>query len=337
MSRAMPDRAHLQLLKDQLHTLSPRLVSLGEKGTRLSESQKYYLTAYGLDFSDLDGLSYGCGWLRGVPGSEAQNIFCQQWQHDESTCNDEHKGTFFVLHGYFDHGGLYGHLIRFLLQQGYNVVAFDQPGHGLSEGASGSIDCFSRYTKTLNTVLNWGLDHQLPQPFHLVGQSMGGAVITEFLLEKDSAALQKFPLKKVVLLAPLIRPVMWRLGRIQFYIARTFLKSIPRSRSENSHDEEFLDFLAAEPLQSKRLPVDWVSAMNTWINHIEVHDRPCPLDILMVQGQDDGTVDWKHNMPVYDRLYRSIEKLFIPEGKHHLVNESKQIRQKYFDWLAERL
>ena len=41
-------------------------------------------------------------------------------------------GTAFLLHGYYDHAGLYGHLIRQCLALSYSVVIMDLPGHGLS-------------------------------------------------------------------------------------------------------------------------------------------------------------------------------------------------------------
>ena len=46
-----------------------------------------------------------------------------------------------VCHGYYDHVGLYGHLIKDLLLRDIAVVTFDQPGHGLSSGDRANIGC----------------------------------------------------------------------------------------------------------------------------------------------------------------------------------------------------
>ena len=48
-------------------------------------------------------------------------------------------GTVIVVHGYMDHIGLYGHLIRHLLGRQLTVVCLDLKGHGLSSGAACSI------------------------------------------------------------------------------------------------------------------------------------------------------------------------------------------------------
>jgi alpha-beta hydrolase superfamily lysophospholipase len=49
----------------------------------------------------------------------------------------------------------------------------------------------------------------------------------------------------------------------------------------------------------------------------------------VVQGQSDQTVDWKYNMQILERLFEP-EVLYIPEARHHLVNESAAIRAQIF-------
>ena len=328
MARVVPDGDRLQLLRSQLQLLSLDCASLAESPVR--EHLDYYLKGYGIHFQTLfPELAYTAGFLT----VDGRKIFSQFWQQPR---NKASKGNVFILHGYYDHGGLYGHIMRFFLEQGYSVFAFDEPGHGLSEGSPASIDSFSSYTKVLRQCLGWVRDNCSPQPFHLFGQSMGGAVITELLVGERCPA-SEYPIKNVILFAPLVRPVLWRWGRVQYNLARRFLKSIPRSRSNNSHDKEFLEFLASEPLQSKTLPVDWVGAMSAWIDKIEAIRTPGDFDVLIVQGQNDGTVDWRHNMPVYQRLYKSADIFYLPEGQHHLANESEDFRCRYFDWLEKKL
>ena len=318
--RPVPDSQRLQQFRNELRPLSLH-------GNR-PEHLDYYLDAYGMNFeADFSGLLYNCGYLT----VDGKKLFCQTWFWPESQ-----KGTVFILHGYYDHSGLYSHVIRFFLEHGYSVFAFDEPGHGLSEGAPVSIDSFSSYTKVLRSCMDWVVEHTPPQPFHLYGQSMGGAIITE-LLVGEGCTRQEYPIDQVILFAPLVRPVKWRWGRIQYQFARLFLKQIPRSRSQNSNDPVFLEFLHNEPLQHKTLPVDWVGAMSRWIDKIEKVKAPCDFDVLIVQGRKDGTVDWQHNMPVYQRLYKSADVHYIPEGQHQLSNERKDIRQGYFNWLGKKL
>lgn len=88
----------------------------------------------------------------------------------------EPRGTTFLVHGYFDHLGLYGHLIEHLLARGQAVVAFELPGHGLSGGEPLAIDSFGDYQRVLSDLLQ--RCRHFPKPFNAVGQSTGGAVST---------------------------------------------------------------------------------------------------------------------------------------------------------------
>ena len=95
-----------------------------------------YLQFYGinpLEFAAHDGaaLHYSAGTF----DSAGFRIFCQYFCVSRDAC----RGTVFVLHGYYDHGGLYGTLLRYLLHKGYGVVLFDLPGHGLSSGDRAAI------------------------------------------------------------------------------------------------------------------------------------------------------------------------------------------------------
>ncbi|MCO1852040.1 alpha/beta hydrolase, partial [Pseudomonas aeruginosa] len=46
----------------------------------------------------------------------------------------EARGSLLLMHGYYDHMGLYRHVVDWALGMGFSVLACDLPGHGLSEG-----------------------------------------------------------------------------------------------------------------------------------------------------------------------------------------------------------
>ena len=95
------------------------------------------------------------------------------------------QGTVVVVHGYMDHIGLYGHLIRDLLHRKLTVLCFDAKGHGLSAGTPCSISSFSEYIETLEDVIELAQTH-FDGPLHGIGQSMGGAVLMKHLLNQST-------------------------------------------------------------------------------------------------------------------------------------------------------
>ena len=279
-----------------------------------------YYGFYQLDFSGLvPGLTHSMGFLE----SGAHRIVVQRFDHPQA------KGTAVVCHGYYDHVGLYGYLIGFLLEQGLTVITFDQPGHGLSSGERASIDSFDEYVQVLADVMGH-YQSGMPGPWYLIGQSMGGAIAMEYLARSAGQ-----PFREVVLLAPLIRPANWDTARWAYWLARYTIRSRPRTIVDNAENPEFLSLMRRDPLAPMVLPVQWVTAMVRWMKRFESR-QALPFEPLVVQGHADETVDWRHNLNVLREKTRPTV-LEIPEARHHLVNESDLIRQQIFDWLRPRL
>ncbi len=56
-----------------------------------------------------------------------------------------------------------------------------------------------------------------------------------------------------------------------------------------------------------------------------------------MQGEADGTVDWPYNLEVLKAKFAEPQILMLPEARHHLANELPGIRQRYFDFIDQRL
>ena len=55
--------------------------------------------------------------------------------------------TVLLLHGYYDHMGLYGHVYNWAFRQGFAVLSCDLPGHGLSSGARAVLTAFKSISR----------------------------------------------------------------------------------------------------------------------------------------------------------------------------------------------
>jgi len=237
--------------------------------------------------------------------------------------------TLFVVHGFYDHMGLYRHVIEWGLNRGFVVIACDLPGHGLSSGERASIQDFSQYQEALQGLFIEAQSLALPQPWHLFGQSTGGAIVLDHLLRQgDHSPAQG----QAILMAPLVRPKDWNWSKFSYYLLRPFVKGIERQFSENTNDPQFLPFLQADPLQPHRLPTAWVGAMARWISRIEAAPASARQP-LVIQGEADKTVDWEHNLKVLNAKFSQPQVLLLPEARHHLANETVAIREQYFAFL----
>lgn len=243
------------------------------------------------------------------------------------------RATLLLIHGYYDHSGLYRHVIEWALGLGFAVLAIDLPGHGLSSGARASIGDFSEYQLVLQGALEQAAALDLPQPWHLCGQSTGGAILIDYLLTGKPGP----EVGEAILLAPLVRPRAWAWSQLSYRLLKPFIREIPRRFSDNSSDAEFIDFVHnRDPLQSRSLPTAWVGALSQWVPRIEGAPRSARSP-LIIQGEADMTVDWQHNLRLLQDKFAAPEILRLAEARHHLANESAALRQRYFDFLRERL
>jgi alpha-beta hydrolase superfamily lysophospholipase len=288
----------------------------------LSEEALAYQHFYRVDFAGRNVRS-GLGRFA-VDGYE---VVSQVWWPEQA------KATLFLFHGFYDHTGLYRHVIEWALDQNFAVIACDLPGHGLSSGERASIKDFTEYQDTLQGLFTEAKSLDLPQPWHLCGQSTGGAIVIDHVLNQGASSPAQ---GQVILLSPLVRPRAWGWSQLSYYLLKPFVKAIARRFSENSNDPDFLPFLQADPLQPLRLPTAWVGALARWIKRIEAAPysmrRP-----LIVQGQADMTVDWEHNLEVLRGKFDRPQVLMLPEARHHLANETLALRREYFGFLTKRV
>ena len=290
-------------------------------GQPLSSEALAYQRYYGLDFPHRQAPVKRQLGRFSAGGFE---LVSQVWWPDSAPV-----ATLFVIHGFYDHMGLYRHVIEWGLNHGFVVIACDLPGHGLSSGERASIDDFEQYQAVLQGLFIEAQALQLPQPWHLCGQSTGGAIVLDHLLHYGAQSPAQ---GQAILLSPLVRPKDWGWSKFSYYLLRPFVKGIARRFSENSNDPAFLPFLQTDPLQPVRLPTAWVGALARWIPRIE-GATPSARQPLVIQGKDDKTVDWQHNLEVLKAKFNQPQALLLPEARHHLANETAEIRARYFAFL----
>ena len=197
-----------------------------------------YLDYYGLNaVEEFPDVGFGLGTVRS--GNHQLAVHC--WELPGA------RDTLLLVHGYFDHVGLYGHLMRFGLSRGFNVVAFDLPGHGISSGPRGEIRDFGEYRQAMSDVL--GAVEHLPGSRQVIAQSTGGAAAMDYLQSGCTPLLDR-----IVLLAPLVRPTGWGRIVLAHRLLHRFVDSVPRRFADSSQDPHFLNFMRQDPLQSLRFP-----------------------------------------------------------------------------------
>jgi len=303
---------------DAFNSLRGELPRFGEVDLPTAALQRF-LDFYRLDFVvEWPQLAYRWGLVE----SGRFQLMTHCWVQPGASHN------LLLLHGYFDHTGIYDKLIRYGLSRNCNVLIFDLPGHGLSSGEPASIMDFSHYSRAIADVL--GVVTLPGLPLIALGQSTGCAALIEF------ARHYRWPFSRTVLLAPLIRPAKWFGVRLGHGLLSRFKDRMERRFNRNSSDEAFLAFVAEDPLQSRHVAMEWIAALKRWLAGLVIADLGVG-PALVVQGQKDNTVAWKYNIKAVEALFPGSEVFYVAEAGHQLANESPVLREEYYRKLDEYL
>ena len=240
------------------------------------------------------------------------------------------QGTVFLVHGYYDHSGVLKNIIRLCIEKKLIVAVFDFPGHGLSTGITASIDSLSQHMIALRDFFK-RCQPYIRGPYCLIGHSLGGAVILEYLYRTENS-----PFEKVVLLAPLVRISYHHLSRIGYFIVNPFSDTSPRWFRRASSDKQFLKFFRNDPLQCRHFPLKWAEAYYAWSKRFKNYESISP-PVTVIQGTRDDVVDWRYNIPLLKKKIPDLKVIYIKKARHQLMNEAEPFLNEFLEALGKQI
>ena len=137
-----------------------------------------------------DGLSlHGCIW---TPDAETRSIIC-------------------VVHGPGDHIGRYENFAAFMTARGYAVIGIDLRGHGKSKGKRGYVRSLDILRSDVGNLLIEARKMYLDLPIFLFGHSLGGNIVTSYVIKQKSSELAGVIISSPMFL-PVFIPPKWKIS-----------------------------------------------------------------------------------------------------------------------------
>jgi alpha-beta hydrolase superfamily lysophospholipase len=218
--------------------------------------------------------------------------------------------TIGIVHGIGEHSGRYGRLIRSLAGAGFGLCAFDQRGHGRSEGRRGHIDSWSDYRFDLATFVRSVRETSRGLPLFLYGHSMGALVVLDFVLHDPDAvdgvmvSAPPFEPRGInapwrVLLAKLLSRVWPTLG-VRTKVSVEMVSREPAVREASRND----------PLMHGLVTVRWGTEIMRTLERVRAATAQIRVPIMVMHGGADplasvgGTKDFFDRLTVDDRELR---------------------------------
>lgn len=115
------------------------------------------------------------------------------------------RGTIVIVHGFTEFSEKYAETVFDLKDSGYNVLLYDQRGHGhsaraLPDSLKGHVEHFQDYIDDLSELINRVVKANGETNIFLLGHSMGGAVSTALAIQKPDlvrAVVVSSPMYKI--------------------------------------------------------------------------------------------------------------------------------------------
>jgi len=235
-----------------------------------------------------------------------------------------------LSHGYLDNCAYFKPMVRWFLDQDYDVLCLELPGHGKSSGQRADISSMLVYEDVLLFTLPKIFELNYEE-FVFFGHSTGNVGITEYLLNK-----QPHQFEHIVLAAPLIRSYMWDISVFTYRAFGGLFKRIPR-RTLHDDKPEYTALTALDPHLIKSAPTTWFDALIDWNRNLENDDRVSSETITVFFAEQDTVIDTEYDRAFYAQHFPNADIIIIPGADHMLHYEEPPIRNAFFTQLKNAL
>ncbi|MBD65779.1 MAG: hypothetical protein CME62_11265 [Halobacteriovoraceae bacterium] len=248
-----------------------------------------------------------------------------------------------LTHGLGEHSERHKYIYK-LFSQYFNICLYDLRGHGRSTGKRAYVDHFSQYTCDLEEVLAFLQNDYAMDRFQLIGHSMGGLVVADYL---QNYAQDHFYPDKVFLSAPATGGAGF-LGQIMNYTPLKImqgLKSLPTSIalkglidvSKLSHDPRVYEAYVTDDLNSMKVHTKLVFEILHKARKVFSRPLRAKCDLYCALGSDDQVVNPGATLEYFQDVEKNVNLKVIEGGYHELHNEIAKYREPYLEFLKNSI
>lgn len=244
------------------------------------------------------------------------------------------KGTIIIVHGLAEHLGRYDDFAGTLIRSGFNVIRYDQRGHGHSSGEETFYSNHDEMTDDLAAIVLYARNHFNDQKLFLIGHSMGGHIValygTKYPGKIDgyitSGALTRYNHE-------LFADVPLGLD-ISDYVKNELGDGVCSTEIVRKHYVE-------DALNKKRISIGLIRTIEKGVEYLKLEARDFRDPVLILHGQKDGLVAVEDSKQFYEEIASEDKELIIYENLMHEIFNEFSKKDEIFDtvisWIDSRL
>jgi alpha-beta hydrolase superfamily lysophospholipase len=259
-------------------------------------------------------------------------LYGQGWERDGAP-----RATVCLVHGLGDHSGRYGPVAAHLNEAGYAVLAYDQRGHGKSDGKRGHSPSYDRTMDDIALLLAEASARYPGSPRFLYGHSLGGSLVLNYALRR------KPTLEGVIATSPGLRPAMPVAGWKQALMGPLYNR-MPGLQMPNglditgiSRNPEVISAYRRDPLVHDRASVRFGADILSSGEWALEHAREFSLPLLLLHGSADRVTCPNASAEFASKMNGPCTFTLVGGGYHELHNEpeSHQVLDAVVAWLDQ--
>ena len=245
-----------------------------------------------------------------------------------------------TFHGMFSESNESAHLGKRLYEEGCAVLAFDQEGHGKSQGRKGNINGLKGFLQDSIKFMKKSIKRYPKVPVYLVGMSMGGTICTMLALKVPELISGMILLSPGLAVAPDLEPFLRKLlGCLNLCCGCLNLKK--HDGTLVNRNKDYIEYYNENPYSYS----GWTNAATAYsvlseLEELQLIWSDVNVPLVIIQGTVDKVVDAKMVELFYNQCKSSEKDLWVYEGMYHDVyheNEFFDILERLIGWINSRL
>ena len=249
------------------------------------------------------------------------------------------KTAMVFVHGLGEHAAKYGYFGESACEKGLAFFAYDQRGHGRSDGPRCHIDTLDDFTEDLRQFVEIAKIESLCDEVFVMGHSMGGLTALIFSMKYGDR------IKGVIASAPVLRLVKPPSG-IKAGIVDLFSRLFPRFTTPNripfgylSHDLKLVEETKNDRYSQRILSFRLFTEMERGMKYALENAAAIRVPILLLHGTGDKVIDLSGTKDFYDRIVFRDKEIKLYDGLYHELlreTERQEIIDYILNWIAKR-
>ena len=250
---------------------------------------------------------------------DGTKLFYRAWEK-------ESPNAIILVHGFGEHSGRYWEFIELLDSVPCSFFIHDLRGHGHSEGKRVYLDTFKDFTEDVYAFRNFIEQKRAAKirRFVLIGQSLGGLIVTSAVLKNQAAWNALILLSPFFAMATLHRPAAWLAWFLNVLVPKMIWNN-PIRPAYLTHDLEQLALYQRDTLIQRKITARLANEMFCACSAVEARAKEITIPFFIFASGDDRIVSCHSSQNIFEKVNSTTKRFQIFEDFYHeLIHERER-------------